>query len=335
MKLITKVLIITALIAGLTIIFTGCGQKQGLTKVKLNEVIHSVFYAPQYVALTQGFFKDEGLDVELSTSGASDKTMTAVLSGQADIGLAGPETAVYVYNQGKQDYAVVFAELTKRDGSFLIGRKPNQNFKWSNLKGKTVIGLRKGSSPEMSLEYALKKNNITPGKDVNILTNIQSPLVASSFSSGVGDYASVFEPGASILEKQGKAYILASVGKETGEMPFTAYIANKSYIEKNPEIIQKFTNAIYRAQLWVENHSPQDVARAIKPAFPDADENILVAVVKRHKAEDIWAKNPIFKESSFNLQQNVMESAGELKKRADYEKVINTTFAKKAVELVK
>lgn len=321
--------------AGLTIIFTGCGQKQGLTKVKLNEVVHSVFYAPQYVALTQGFFKGEGLDVELTTTGASDKVMTAILSGQADIGLAGPETAVYVYNQGKQDYAVVFAELTKRDGSFIVGRKPEPNFKWNNLKSKTVIGLRKGSSPEMSLEYALKKNNIMPGKDVNILTNIQSPLVASSFASGVGDYASVLEPGASVLEKQGKGYIIASVGKETGEMPFTTYIANKSYIESNPEIIQKFTNAIYRAQLWVENHTPQDVARAIKPAFPNADENVLVSVAKRHKVEDIWAKDPVFKESSFNLQQNVMETAGELKKRADYDKVINNTFAKKAVETVK
>lgn len=313
-----------------TLLFTGCGSKE-LVKVKLNEVTHSVFYAPQYVALNMGFFKSEGMEVEVTNGQGADKVMTAVLSGQSDIGLAGPEASIYVYNEGKEDYAVVFAQLTKRDGSFLVGRNPEPDFKWENLKGKTVIGGRKGGVPEMTLEYVLKDKGLVPGKDVNVDTNVQFALMAGAFTGGQGDYVTLFEPTATMLEKEGKGYILASVGKESGEIPYTAYFAKKSYIEKNKGLIQKFTSAIYKGQIWVDQHSPEEIAKVIKPAFPDTDEAVLAAVAKRYKEQDAWNKDPVLKKESLDLLQKVMQTAGELKKIAPHENIVNNSFSEKAI----
>lgn len=315
-------------------LLSGCGQEK-LTKVKLNEVTHSVFYAPMYVAINQGFFKEEGIDLELTTGQGTDKVMTALLSGQADVGFMGPEASVYVYNQGKEDYVQSFAQLTKRDGSFLVARKPDANFDWEKVKGKTIIGGRKGGVPEMTLEYVLKAKGIVPGKDVNVLTNIQFALMAGAFTGGTGDYVTLFEPVAATLEKAGTGHVVASVGQESGEIPYTVFSAKKSYIEKNKEVIQKFTNAIYRGQLWVAQHSPEEIAKAIKPSFPDADEGILTTVAKRYKEIDAWAKNPLLTEDSFNRLQDVIHLAGELDKRAPYSKLVNNVFAKEAIQTVK
>ena len=328
------VILFIAVLSLISLTFTGCGKKE-LVKVRLCEVTHSVFYAPQYVALAQGFFKEEGLEIELTNGQGADKVMTAVLSNQVDIGFAGPEAAIYVYNEGKEDHAVVFAQLTKRDGSFLVGRNPEPDFKWSNLKGKKIIGGRKGGVPAMTLEYVLKKNDLTPGVDVELDTSVQFALMAGAFTGGQGDYVTLFEPTASLLEKEGKGYVLASVGMEAGEIPYTAYFAKKSYIEKNAGIIQKFTNAIYKGQLWVENHTPEEVAKAIKPSFPDTDEDILITVAKRYKEQDAWCKDPILRKEALDLLQEVMKGAGELKKEADYDKIVNTEFAKKAMETIK
>lgn len=326
---------IFVLVLGLALAVTpGCGRKD-LVKIQLNEVTHSVFYAPQYVAINQGFFKEVGLEVELTNGGGADKVMTAVLSGQSDIGFAGPEATIYVYNEGKEDHAVVFAQLTKRDGQFLMGRKQEPDFKWSSLKGKNIIGGRKGGVPEMTLEYILRKNGLNPGKDVNVDTNIQFNLMAGAFTGGQGDYVTLFEPTASMLEKEGKGYILASLGKDSGEIPYTAYFAKKSYIEKNKDRVQKFINAIYKGQLWVDSHTPEEIAKVIKPSFPDADEEILVKVAQRYKEYDAWNKDPIMKKESLELLQKVMQEAGELKKAADYEKLVNNEFARKAVDTVK
>lgn len=257
------------------------------------------------------------------------------LSGQSDIGFAGPEASIYVYNEGKEDYAVVFAQLTKRDGSFLVGRTNEANFKWSNLKGKNIIGGRKGGVPEMTLEYVLKKNGVVPGKDVNVDTSVQFNLMAGAFTGGQGDYVALFEPTASMLEKEGKGFVLTSIGKDSGEIPYTAYFAKKSYIEKNKEVIQKFTNAIYKGQLWVDSHSPEEIAKVIKPSFPDTDVELLTNVAKRYKEVDAWSKDPVMKAESFELLQKVMQEAGELKKTADFKNVVNTDYAKKALETVK
>lgn len=318
----------------LTYAIPGLG-KESLIKVRLNEVTHSVFYAPQYVALNFGFFRAEGLDVELTNGQGTDKVMTAVLSGQADIGFGGPEATLYVYNEGKIDYPVVFAQVTNRDGSFLVGRRPDTEFKWVSVKGKTIIGGRKGGMPEMTLEYVLKQNGLQPGKDVEVNTGIQFALMAPAFLNGQGDYVALFEPIASLLEKEGRGYIVASIGKDSGEVSYTAYFAKKSYLKNNAGTVQKFTNALYRGQRWVAEHSPEEIAKALKPSFPDSDEALLTVVAARYKMQDTWNTDPVLKPTSFALMQEIMKEAGELTKSVPYEKIADTSFAVTAVKTIK
>ncbi len=327
-----KLCLVMAVFLCVSFVLCACGANEQKTKVVLSEVTHSVFYAPQYVAINKGFFSDVGLEVELQNGQGADKVMTAVLSGQCDIGFAGPEASIYVYNEGKEDYSVVFAQLTKRDGSFLVGREPEPGFKWSDLKDKSIIGGRKGGVPEMTLEYVLNKNGLVPGKDVDVDTSIQFALMAGAFTGGKGNYVTLFEPTASLLEKEGKGHILASVGQESGEIPYTAYFAKKSYIERNKDTIQKFTDAIYKGQKWVDTHSPKEIAEAVKSSFPDTDLAVLETVAKRYKDIDAWCKDPIMKEASFNLLQTVMDQAGQLKQKAAYDKVVDNTYAEKAMK---
>jgi len=326
------------IVLGIVLGISGCSKPSmppQLTKLQLSEVTHSIFYAPQYVALNQGFFKEEGLEIELSNGQGADKVMTAVLTGQADIGFAGPEASVYVYNEGKEDNSIVFAQLTNGDGTFLMGRKPDPGFQWSDLRGKTVIGGRKGGMPEIILQYVLRNNGLNPGVDVKIDTTMQFAAMPGAFLGGQGDYVILFEPTASQMEKEGKAYILASLGKSSGEVPYTAYFARKSYIKQNPEIIQKFTNAIYKGQRFVDTHTPEEIAKAIKPHFPDADTEILTTVVKRYKEQNSWKKDPLLLEKDLNVLQKALQDAGELQKTATYSKIVNTTFAKNAIENIK
>lgn len=302
-----------------------------LEKITVSEVAHSVFYAPQYAAMKLGYFEQEGLDIELINGQGADKVMTAVVSGQVQIGLAGPEAAIYVYNEGREDYAQVFAQLTKRDGSFLVGREPDDAFSYEKLRGKSVIGGRKGGVPEMTLEYVIKNNGV-PLDELEIDTSIQFANMAGAFTGGMGDYVALFEPTASMLEKEGKGYVLASIGEDSGEIPYTAYFANSSYITENPEIIQKFTNAIYRGQQWVQSADPQEIAKTIAEYFPDTDVDILATVAKRYKDIDAWNETPLMKEDSLNRLMDVMESAGELDARAPYDKLVRTDFAEAAAK---
>lgn len=327
-----RICLAVAVLLWVAVAISACGTDQPKTKVILSEVTHSVFYAPQYVAMEKGFFKEEGLLVELQNGQGADKVMTSVLSGQCHIGLAGPEASIYVYNEGKEDFSVVFAQLTKRDGSFLVGRKPEADFRWSSLKGKSIIGGRKGGVPEMTVEYVLNKNGLVPGRDVEVDTSIQFALMAGAFTGGKGDYVTLFEPTASLLEKEGKGHILASVGLESGEIPYTAYFAKKSYIEKNKDIIKRFTKAIYKGQQWVDTHSPKEIAEAIKASFPDTDTQILATVAQRYKSIDAWSKDPVMKEASFQLLQTVMDKAGQLKQKAPYSKVVDNTYAAGAMK---
>ena len=332
--------LILVILLGLSLIFSGCSIKektpqQKLTKIKLSEVTHSIFYAAQYVALTQGFFAEEGLEIELFNGQGADKVMTSVLTGEVDIGFAGPEASIYVYKEGRDDYSIVFAQLTNGDGTFLMGREPDPDFKWSDLKGKTIIGGRKGGMPEIILQYVLRKNGLKPGEDVYIDTTMQFAAMPGAFMGGQGDYVIIFEPTASEMEKEGKAYILASLGESSGEVPYTAYFASKSYIEKNPEIIQKFTNAIYKGQRWVETHTPEEIAKAIKPHFPDTDDEILVTVVNRYKSQNTWKKDPVLLKEHFEVLQKALQDAGELDEPVPYEKVVTTKFAEEAIKNIK
>ncbi len=305
----------------------GCNKIQEKIKITVSEVTHSVFYAPQYAAINLGYFEDEGLEVELTNGAGADKVMTAVISGAVDIGFAGPEAAIYVYNEGRDDYCEVFAQLTKCDGSFLVGREPDDDFDFSKTIGKTVLPGRKGGVPYMTLEYVFKQNGIIPGVDVVFDDSVQFAMMTGAFTGGSGDYVTAFEPTASLLQEEGKGYIVASVGKESGEIPYTAYFANKSYIEKNPEIIKKFVRAIYRGQQWIMKSSPKEIADVIAASFPDTDIKLLEKSAESYKSIDAWNDTPVMKQEAYEMLQTVMTEAGELKQKAPYDKVVNNMFA--------
>lgn len=313
---------------------TGCEKESELTKVKLCEVTHSIFYAPQYAAINLGFFEEENIEIELSNGQGADKVMAAVLSNDIDIGFAGPEAAIYVYNEGKEDYPKVFAQLTKRDGSFLVGREKDDDFKWDSLKEKTVIPGRKGGVPRMAFEYAMRLNGLNPETDAVLDDSIQFSLMAGAFTGGNADFVTLFEPTASMVEKEDKGYILASIGQATGEIPFTAYFAKQSYIEENKDLIQRFTNAIHKGQKWIMENDAKTIAEVLKPSFPDTDDDILITVIQRYKDIDVWSLDPILKEESFDRLQTVMSEAGELSKKADYKNVVDNSFAQKAIKNV-
>lgn len=333
-----KALIGIMLVIVLAVIGVGCNKQQGgLDKIKLAEVTHSVFYAPQYVAIEKGFFKDEGIEIELLGAQGADKTMAALLSGEVQIGLMGPEASIYVYNQGSKDYSVCFAQLTKRDGSFIVGREPNENFTLKDLSGKEILGGRKGGVPEMTLEYAIKNSGLTIGTDtangeVNVRTDIQFAVMAGSFTGGEGDYVTLFEPLATSLEKEQQGYIMTSVGEETGEIPYTAYSALSSYMEKNPDVIERFTKAIYEGQQFVQTHSAEEIAQIIAPHFTELSLEDLTTVVARYQAIDAWCDNPILKEESLSKLMDVMELAGELDQRAPYDKIVTTKYAESVMK---
>lgn len=309
-----------------------CGKADKKTAVRLNEVTHSVFYAPQYVALSQGFFAEEGLQVELTNGGGADKVMTAVVSGQSDIGLAGPEASIYVYNQGKADHTQIIAQLTKRDGSFLVGRSDGA-FSWEDLRGKTIIGGRKGGVPEMTLEYVLRQNGLTPGVDVTVDTSVQFNMMAGAFTGGQGDYVALFEPTATQVEAAGQGYVLTSIGQESGEIPYTAYFANVSWLENNADTAQRFVNAIAKAQKWVAEHTDREVAQAIIDQFPDTSLDELEAVTARHRQIDAWNATPVMEQHALERLETVMEQAGELSRAewVPFDQLVNNTFAQKAI----
>lgn len=326
-----------ALILALVLVFVTCTmfigcEKTDKRKITISEVTHSVFYAPQYVAINLGFFEKKGIEVELVNGGGADKVMTAVLANQVDIGFAGPESAIYVYLEGKEDYAEVFAQVTKKDGSFLVAREKDDDFKWTDLKGKHILPGRKGGVPYMTLEYVVKQNGLTPATDMNFDNSISFDAMTAAFLGGVGDYVTIFEPTATALEKEGKAYIVASVGEEAGEIPYTAYFAKKSYIKENTGLIQDFVDALYEAQIWVDTHTAKEVAEALMPSFADTDIDVLETVVQRYKDIDAWNKTPVMTKESFNRLQDVIEEAGELTKRVEFENLVNNTFAEKSVK---
>ena len=314
------------------LLFTGCGKSASTDtqKVVLNEVAHSIFYAPMYVAIEEGYFEEEGIDLELVTGYGADKTMTAVLSGEADIGFMGPESTVYTYLGDTNDYVVNFAQLTQRAGNFLVARSQVPDFEWGDLIGTNVLGGRKGGMPEMVFEYILKKNNIDPATDLTIDQSIDFGSTAAAFANGQGDYTVEFEPFATSLEQQGTGYVVASLGEDSGYVPYTAFSAKTSYMEANPEIMQGFVNALQKSMDYVNSHSAEEIAKAIRNQFPETDLETLTTIISRYKEQDTWKEDLIFEEESFTLLQNILEDAGELSERVPYDKLVTTTYAEKA-----
>lgn len=307
-------------------------EEKALTKVTLNEVAHSIFYAPMYVAIEEGYFEDEGIDLDLVCGFGADKTMTAVISGEADIGFMGSEASIYTYAEGATDYVVNFAQLTQRAGNFLVAREEMPDFSWEDLKGHLVLGGRKGGMPEMVFEYILKQNGIDPEKDLEINQNIDFGSTAAAFAEGQGDFTVEFEPGATSLESEGKGYVVASLGEDSGYVPYTAFSAKQSFIDENPDIIQGFTNALQKGMDYVQAHTPDEIAKIIETQFPETDLETITTIVSRYYEQDTWKSNLIFEESSFDLLQDILESAGELAERVPYEDLVTTEFAAVAAQ---
>lgn len=307
-------------------------EEKELIEVTLNEVAHSIFYAPMYVAIEEGYFEEEGIDLTLICGFGADKTMTAVISGEADIGFMGSEASIYTYAEGATDYVVNFAQLTQRAGNFLVAREEMPDFTWEDLKGHLVLGGRKGGMPEMVFEYILKENGIDPETDLEINQSIDFGSTAAAFSEGQGEFTVEFEPGATTLESEGKGYVVASLGEDSGYVPYTAFSAKQSYIDENPDVIQGFTNALQKGMDYVQAHTPEEIAKIIEPQFPETDLETITTIVTRYYDQDTWKSDLIFEESSFDLLQDILESAGELEERVPYEDLVTTEFADAAAK---
>ena len=328
-----KLMVFFMLMAMALASLTGCQDGTvGKTKVTLNEVAHSVFYAPMYVALEEGYFAEEGLEVNLVTGFGADKTMTALLSGEADIGFMGPETTLYTYQGDIEDYAVNFAQLTQRAGNFLVGRQKEENFSFADLKGKQVLGGRAGGMPQMVFEYILKKNGLDPATDLTIDQSIDFGSTAAAFSGGQGEYTIEFEPHATLLEQKGDGYVLASLGEESGYVPYTAFSAKKSYIEANPQIMKAFVAGLQKGMEYVNSHTPEEIAALLKPQFEEMEESTLAAIIARYQSQDSWKTDLVFEQEAFELLQDILIDANVLEERLPYENLVNTEFAGRVKE---
>ena len=318
------------------LLLTGCANPAGKgilsghpkEKVVLNEVAHSIFYTPMYVAIENGYFMEEGIDLELVTGFGADKTMTALLSGEADIGFMGSESSIYTYLGGANDYAVNFAQLTQRAGNFLVAREPIEDFTWDMLKGKNVLGGRKGGMPEMVFEYILKLNDIYPTTDLTIDQSIDFGSTAAAFSGGQGDFTVEFEPHATSLEEKGDGYVVASLGVDSGYVPYTAFCAKMSYMNEHPELMKHFVNALKKGMDYTLSHSSDELAVIIAPQFKETDVNTIATIIERYKSQDSWKADLVFEEDAFTLLQNILEEAGELERRVPYEDLVTTVYVK-------
>jgi NitT/TauT family transport system substrate-binding protein len=304
---------------------------QKLVEVTLNEVAHSIFYAPLYVTIEKGYFEEEGIALDLVCGFGADKVMTAVLSGDADIGFMGPETTVYTANEGSKDQVINFAQLTQRAGNFLVTREENPDFQWSDLIGKDVLGGRAGGMPEMVFEYILKQNDIDPS-EVNIDQSIDFGSTGAAFTGGQGDYTVEFEPSATALEQEGSGYVIASLGVDSGYVPYTAFSAKASYIKEHSDTIQAFVNALQKGMEYVNSHTPEEIAQAIQGQFTDTDLDTLTTIINRYQSQDTWKDDLIFEKDSYELLLDILESAGQINERPAYSDLVTTEYAENAVK---
>ncbi|WP_339228597.1 ABC transporter substrate-binding protein [Oceanobacillus sp. FSL K6-2867] len=320
-----------AVVAVVLLIFLSACNSGQTTKISLAEVTRSLFYAPQYVALEKGFFEEEGLEVELQTTWGGDTTMTSLLSGGADIALVGSETSIYVYAQNSKDYAINFAQLTQTDGTFLVAKEPQPDFKWEDLEGSNFLGQRVGGMPQMVGEYVLKDHGINPHEDLHLVQNIDFANIPGAFASGDYEYVQLFEPTASIFEKEGQGHIVASFGEESGKVPYTVFMTKQSFMEENDEAVEKFTRAIYKAQTWVEENSAEEIAKVIEPYFEDTDLDMLAASIDRYKSQGSFATDPILDEEEWENLKAIMDEAGELPADVPHKDLVNTDYAERVM----
>ena len=334
---IVRAAAIAALAAALAMVFvsgTALGKiGRGYTIVRLSEVVRSIFYAPQYVALAEGFFEDEGLKIDLSTAWGADKGAAALISGACDIGFFGPEAAIYIYNQGAPDYLIGFAQLTQMDGSFFLARAGMpEPFSWEHVRGKTIVGARLGGVPEMVLEWVLKKHGIEPFKDVKIITSLAFAAAPGAFAAGTGDYIAQFEPAMTELEMAGQGKIVASMGVLGGEIMYTVYHVRRSQLVRDRDMLIRFTRALDRGMKWVEDHTPAETAEVIRPYFPDTKLEVIARIVQRYRDQGTWPKTPEVSPSGFMRLQEVMASAGELKATVPASALMTTEITRAALK---
>jgi len=301
----------------------GCSDENN-NKIRLSEVTHSIFYAPLYIAINKGYFEEYDIEIELSNGGGADKCMTALVSKSADIALMGPEATIYVANQGKQDMPVVFGQLTKRDGSFLIGRELVNNFTWDVLANKEILGGRQGGVPAMTLEYAIEKNNV---QNCTIRYDVAFDNLTSAFIGGTGDFVTAFEPAASAIVEAGKGHILASIGAETGEIPYTAFTANTSYINENKETIKNFLRAIMKGYNFLVSSNINDIVDALRPSFEGTSDASIKKSIEAYIAIDSWNSTPVMTEVAYNNLIRIMKNAGSLTDDVPFSSVVNNSYA--------
>src|SRR5690625_238737 len=324
-------IVVCLLVLVAMLVITVGGGAQPLQKVRLSEVVRSVFYSPQYIALALGFFEEEGLDIELSTAWGAHNGMAALISGGVDIGFFGSEATVYVHEQGVPDPVIGFAQLTQRDGSFLMARGQVDDFRWEDVRGQLIVGARKGGVPQMVLEWLLRANGIEPFLDVGIITHLEFPAAAGAFEGGLGDYGAQFDPALTELERHGTGTIVVSLGAEAGDIAYTVYHARQSYIEQHPDIIERFTRAIYRGQQWAYAHTSEEVAVVVEQFFVGTDFDVLVDAIERYRSIDAWTPTPIITRDGFDVLQEVMMAAGELDEKVSFDAVMTNEFAEKVL----
>lgn len=329
-----KVSVITILFTLFCVaILSSCSKaNEKETTIRIGEVTRSLFYAPQYVAIEKGFFKEEGINIELTTTPGGDKTMTALLSNVIDVALVGSETSIYVHQQGSDDPVINFAQITQTDGTFLVAREKLEPFDWNLLRDSVFLGQRKGGMPQMAGEFTLKKHNIDPHQDLELIQNIDFANIAPAFSSGTGEFVQLFEPTASIFEKEGIGHVVASFGTESGHLPYTVFMTKQSYMNKNKDVVQAFTNAVYKAQQWVVENDAAAIAEAVAPYFDNVDQDIIISSIERYKQQGSFATDPIVDEAEWNNLLDVMMSAGELNARTEHSEIVNTSFAEQSIQ---
>lgn len=329
MKKSTKILC-AALAGCITILpLSACTDDDGVKKLQINEVTHSVFYAPLYLADALGYFKEENIEIELTNGGGADNVMSAVLSGDADIGFCGPEAALYVLIGGSTDVPTVIGQLTKRDGSFLVSRKAEPDFKWEDLKGKEILAGRKGGVPAMTFEYVLNQKGLKDGVDLTLNYDVAFNLMTSAFEAGTADYCTMFDPVAYEYEAAGKGYVVASVGEASGEVPYTCFIAKNSWIEKNEDAAEGFLRAVTKAVKYVNETDPATIAPYLTAYFEGTSETSLAASVKRYRDIDAWRTSLTMTEDSFERLQDIINNAGELDKRVKMTQLVDNSYANK------